>query len=434
MSMSEQRTRLKLSNPQRAIFENRSRFKVVAAGRRFGKTQEAYAEVILQDLTQRGFQVGYMAPTLGMARDLMWEPLLNMIPADMIAHKDSTRMKLLLRTGQLFRAFGEQFDRARGHGWNRFHFDEMQDIEPDAWYKVVRPALSDREGSATFRGTPKGRANILYDLAEIAQEKDREDYSYFHFTSLQGGWISEAEILKAMRDSDERTFRQEYEASFESSGSQVYYCFSDRHVEDFPFDPSLPTFATWDFNRTDVKPMVCLLGQPTNGKVIGDPEAEYAIKKEFVYPNTGTEDMCKVVVKYFEETAFSGSLIITGDYAGKRRESSASFSDYEIIAHYLGKWVPKDVKIPVSKPTRTIQDRVAATNSLFRSMSGRVRLRIDRRCKNLIEDLKRTEWASNGVALNDDHGNRTDETDALSYMPYNFHDITKKSPIVRHRG
>lgn len=424
------RSKLQLSRPQAAIYRSDSRYRIVVAGRRFGKTVEGVAEV-LRDLARPDARVGYMAPTLQMAKDLMWDPLIDMIPDSLIAHKDSTRMSLRLRSGARFRAFGEKYDRARGHGWTAFHFDEVQDIHPDAWSKVVRPALSDRKGHVTFRGTPKGRANILYDLYE--QAATERDWQRFHFTTLEGGWVDSEEIEAARRTLDEKTFRQEYEASFETSGALVYYAFSERSIRPSTYRPERVTMMTWDFNRTDIKPMVCLVLQVTSGE-LGSDTAEYDVVREFVYPNTSTEEMCRAVDKWFAEVGQPFALYVTGDFAGRRRESSASQSDYEIITETFGNYDGYYRRNPVTQPTRAIEDRVAATNSLLRSADGTQRLWVDPSCRNLIEDLGRTEWKQSGTGLDAAGGHRTDETDALSYFAYNWHDVSVRRPTVSRRG
>jgi hypothetical protein len=323
--------------------------------------------------------------------------------------------------------FGAQnYDSIRGQGFDHFETDEFQDCPPDAWPEVIRPALSDRRGSAGFKGTPKGRANWSFDMWEFAGKTP--GWSRYRFTTIEGGLVVPEEVALARAHMDERTFRQEYEASFESSGSLVYYTFDDDSIAQHSFDPTAPTVMTWDFNRTDIKPMCCLLVQSTNGQPIGGNDTTYAMTKEFVFPNTNTDEMCKTVDKWLKEQGFSGPLFVAGDYAGSRRESSASHSDYQIIAHHFGNYPGYYRKNPVSKPTRSIEDRVASLNSLFRSMDGRRRLWVDPSCKNTIEDLRRTEWKENGVGLNDDHGRRTDESDALSYFGYNFHDISRRRP------
>lgn len=81
--------------------------------------------------------------------------------------------------------------------------------------------------------------------------------------------------------------------------------------------------------------------------------------------------------------------------------------------------------------------RVSATNSLLRSADGTTRLYFNPPSvpgmKDLIEDIERVEWKESGQGLNDAGGQRTDETDALSYMPYNFHPVHIRQPkVTRH--
>ena len=162
--------------------------------------------------------------------------------------------------------------------------------------------------------------------------------------------------------------------------------------------------------------MACILVQNINGLFV---------TKGFVYKNSNTEGTCEAIDRFFKETGFSGTLEITGDSSGHARKSSASSSDYTIIETYFKNY--QGYRRPSTRPTRTIKDRVAALNSLLKSMSGEIRLKIDSKCVKLIDDLRRVEWRENGTQLDDRDDERTHPTDALSYFAYNFYPVTNKS-------
>jgi hypothetical protein len=103
-------------------------------------------------------------------------------------------------------------DSLRGVGLDFLVMDEFQDIEPKAWTEVLRPTLSDKKGHALFLGTPRGVGSWSHEMYTMAKTTD--DWDSFTYTTLDGGNVSENEIEQAKRDMDQRTFEQEYLASF----------------------------------------------------------------------------------------------------------------------------------------------------------------------------------------------------------------------------
>jgi hypothetical protein len=323
---------------------------------------------------------------------------------------NKSEMSFKFRNGSnLYLGGAYNYDSYRGMGIDFVVFDEAADIEVEAWTEVISPALADKQGKALIIGTPKGKSNWFYDIF------NSPEYSGHTCTTLDGGWVTAEELESQKRLLDERTFRQEFEASFETTGANVYYTFSDDNITTKEYDPTATSYLCWDFNAGD-KPMACVLVQDLQGLYV---------TKEFVYRNSNTEGTCEAIDKFFKETGFNGTLESTGDSSGHANKSSASRSDYAIIEQYFKNY--KGYKKPSTRPTRTIRDRVAALNPLFKSMSGEIRLRIDSRCIKLIDDLRRVEWRENGTQLDDRDVDRTHPTDALSYFAYNFYPVTNRS-------
>jgi hypothetical protein len=111
----------------------------------------------------------------------------------------------------------------------------------------LRPALADREGGALFIGTPQG-FNHFYELFESAAGKS--DWEVFQYTTAQGGNVSPKELESNAQELDERTFNQEFLATFMTLGKgHAYYAFDRKHhVRDFSFNPYLPLSWSLDFN------------------------------------------------------------------------------------------------------------------------------------------------------------------------------------------
>ena len=109
----------------------------------------------------------------------------------------------------------------RGVSLNYLVLDEYADIKSETWEEVLRPALSDMKGQALFIGTPKGR-NWFYDLYAYASLNEDPEWSAFHFTSYDNPFLSADEIDAAKRSMSSHAFRQEFMASFEAKGSEMF--------------------------------------------------------------------------------------------------------------------------------------------------------------------------------------------------------------------
>lgn len=229
-----------LKRPQKIVFYDRHRHKVIVAGRRFGKTFLALLVLISSACRFRRSKNWYVAPTRTMAKDIAWEELKYLLNLDefglgnpLVRDVNETELTVTFINGAIIKLMGaSEPDRLRGRGLKCVVLDEYADMDPQAWV-VIRPQLSDKRhrleygelGRAMFIGTPKGYNHFkkLYD--DIRQGMMGTDWSAYRFTSLDGGNIDSAEIEKAKYDLTERDFRQEYMATFESITGRVYHAF-----------------------------------------------------------------------------------------------------------------------------------------------------------------------------------------------------------------
>ena len=206
---------------QQQVFEATERFKVVAAGRRCGKSRLAAWMLIINALqTERG-HVFYVAPTQGQARDIMWGVLLE-LAHPIVANSHVNNMQIKLINGATISLKGaDRPDTMRGVSLKFLVMDEYADMKPSVWEEVLRPALADQKGSALFIGTPKGR-NHFYELYKYAELTDDVTYKAWHFTSYDNPMLDPEEIDTAKKSMSSYAFRQEFMASFEALGSEVF--------------------------------------------------------------------------------------------------------------------------------------------------------------------------------------------------------------------
>ena len=206
---------------QQEVYSDPTRFKVVAAGRRTGKSRLAAWMLIINALqTDRG-QVFYVAPTQGQARDIMWQTLLE-LGHPVISGSHINNLQIRLVNGAMISLKGaDRPETMRGVSLKFLVMDEYADMKPDVWEQILRPALADQKGSAMFIGTPMGR-NHFYELYKLAELGDDETYKGWHFTSYDNPLLDPNEIDTAKKSMSSYAFRQEFMASFEARGSEMF--------------------------------------------------------------------------------------------------------------------------------------------------------------------------------------------------------------------
>jgi len=212
---------VQLHPAQLEIFNSTARFKVVSAGRRFGKSRLAAWILIIKALQSESKDVFYIGPTFQQAKDIMWNMLKELLhDTDLIetTHENTATMKLV--NGRRISLKGsDRPDTLRGVGLAYVVLDEYASMKVEVWEQIIRPTLSDVKGGALFIGTPAGK-NHFYDLF-LEAEKD-EDWEAFQYTSTDNPLIDPKEVEVAKRTMSTQAFRQEFEASFVSFTGGIF--------------------------------------------------------------------------------------------------------------------------------------------------------------------------------------------------------------------
>jgi predicted phage terminase large subunit-like protein len=206
---------------QQDVFGDKTRFKIVAAGRRTGKSRLAAWLLIINALQTEKGQVFYVAPTQGQARDIMWTTLLE-LGNPVIKSSHINNLQITLINGCTISLKGaDRPETMRGVSLKFLVMDEYADMKPSVWEQILRPALADQKGDAMFIGTPMGR-NHFYELYRYAELEDDDSYKAWHFTSYDNPLLDPDEIDTAKKSMSSYAFRQEFMASFEASGSEIF--------------------------------------------------------------------------------------------------------------------------------------------------------------------------------------------------------------------
>tara|TARA_R110001606_G_scaffold148220_1_gene288286 strand:+ start:218 stop:1444 length:1227 start_codon:yes stop_codon:yes gene_type:complete len=359
-----------LNKAQKVVAASDARFRVLVAGRRLGKTFLSVRE-LARFARQPNKKILYICPTYQMARDIIWADLKARLQAlNWVKKTNESRLELtLVNNSKISLRSGDNPDSLRGGGYDFCVFDETADIKPELWYEVIRPALSAQNppGSALFCGTPRG-GNWFKDLYDLGKGQD-PDWASYQYTTLDGGQVPESEIEAAKRDLDERTFRQEYEATFESFSGVIAYNFSDANVKsiDIPF-PAKQLIVGMDFNGS---PMTCVV-------MIQTPNGLHAFD-EIRMLGSNTDEMCQEIKNRYP----SSQIIVFPDNSGAQLKTSAGGRTDISILQNAGFVVKSKSKNP------PVRDRINAMNSMLKSVSGDHKYTVDRKCKYLIQSLER---------------------------------------------
>ncbi len=373
-------------------WQQTARFRDAVCGRRFGKTFLGKAEmrraarlamkwgVSVED------EIWYAAPTFKQAKRVFWRRLKAAIPPKWRAGKpNETECSITLKTGHILRVVGlEHYDNLRGSGLFFALIDEWADCSYEAWEEVIRPMLSTCKyevegiryvgGHALRIGTPKG-FNHCYDTYLDGQGSEPDHKSWL-YTTLQGGNVPQGEVDAAKRTLDPRTYRQEYEASFENYQGVIYYCFDRRENHtDEALKPDDALHIGMDFNVSKMAGIVHVLRD-------GLPRAVAEHVSVFDTP---------AMIKVIQDKYDGHQINIYPDASGDNRKSSnASETDIALLKK-AGFRVIVDSKNP------SVKDRINSMNAMFCNTYGERRYLVNtNKCPTYTQSLERQIWDDKG--------------------------------------
>lgn len=393
---------MKLTPIQQDILNNESRFKIVIAGRRGGKSYASIAS-LAQHARYPNTKCMYVAPSYRMAKQIVWEDLKKLLLEKNWAKKinESELTVTLVNNSQIFLRSADNPDSIRGIGLDYVVLDEAADIPKleDTWQAVIRPTLSDRQGSAMIISSPKGKGH-LYELYNNA--KHLNDWHSWQYTTEQGGLVAKEELEQARQDLDERTYKQEYQAEFVDYSGVIYYAFSEHNIKELQFDlGQIPIHVGIDFN---VDPGCAVIGmQHRDGLHIFD---------ELEIWGTDTAEMTREIqLRYPNRTVFAYP-----DASGAQRRTSAGGITDHIILKNAG------FKLKVGSQNPAVKDRIASVNSACKSIDGKTKLTVHPKCKKVINALRKHTYKEGSRQPEKDTG-LDHFCDAVGYLVNNVYPV-----------
>jgi hypothetical protein len=243
--------------PQFLPFHARKeRWACLVCHRRAGKTTAAINDLIARGLATKkeNARFGYLAPYRGQAKSIAWD-YLKRYTRPLAPKVSETELSVRLANEAEIRLFGaDNADALRGLYFDGVCVDEPADIRPSVWGEILRPALADRKGFASFIGTPKGH-NAFFEIHEQA-ETDPDWYSLL-LKASESGILPPEEIADMRKVMTEDQAAQELEVSFEAAIHGAIYAKELQAARDagrigrVPYDPALPVHTAWDLGVGD---------------------------------------------------------------------------------------------------------------------------------------------------------------------------------------
>ena len=386
-----------LTKPQHRISQSNKRFRVLISGRRFGKTYLAITEMMKYAAIPNQ-KIWYVAPTLKMAKDICWSNLKEVLNQfNWIEDINETTLTITVRktNSTISLKSADMPDSLRGTGLNFLILDEFADIDKRTWFEVLRASISDTLGKVLMCGTPKGYGNWSYEM--YLKGKQDKEWESFQYTTLDGGMVTPKEIDQARQDLDQRTFRQEFEGTFENYAGAVYYNFHpvDNVIKPRQIDWTKPLHLGVDFN---VDPMSCCVAQIEKEKI-------YFLDEIVIYGSNTDELVQEIRDRYGTKS----QIICYPDPASKQRKTSAGGRTDLSILQNAG------FKVKVKHKHPAIRDRVNAVNSRLKDSKGERHIFVSQSCKTLIKGLQRQIYKEN-TNIPDKEDGFDHMNDALGYM------------------
>jgi hypothetical protein len=237
--------------------DRKERFACIVAHRRFGKTVGAINDLIRAAITtpRENVRCGYIAPYYNQAKAISWDYIKQFTaPIPGMSYNES-ELRADFPNGARLRLFGaDNYDSMRGLYFDDVVLDEPADFPANAWPTVIRPALADRQGRATFIGTPKGK-NEFWEIYDKATRDD--NWFTLVLPASETFVIPQIELNDALKTIGPDRYDQEFECSFEAAIIGAYYgkemkeMTAGGRIRNIIPEPQVGVVTAWDLGMDD---------------------------------------------------------------------------------------------------------------------------------------------------------------------------------------
>lgn len=247
---------------QQAIARSPATFRLVGWARRGGKTMAAASEALALAMYRPGSWIWLAAPIMDLV-SRSFDMVLKMIRDRGFKYRkiNNTVQHKLIVLDNYSRIEGVSLENppsAAGTAIDLAVVDEAAQITPDAWYRAIMPPLTDHNGKALLLSAWEGDENFFAKKAEDAKQEMLEkgtesnwevfvspSYEVNFYQFPQGRQTPALKIAES--EMPPHDFLEQFGAIPQGAKGRVFPEFKERvHVGEFPFDPNQPVILAVD--------------------------------------------------------------------------------------------------------------------------------------------------------------------------------------------
>ena len=421
--------KIELFDFQQEVLIDPARFKVMASGRRVGKSYLAAVASYNHCLEEPNRRALIIGPTVSMIRESIWQTLKGLVHPDHInGYPREIDLEIRFINGSKITLKGfDRPDALRGISPSPTFIvlDEFAYIKQHAFTEVILPMTSDpqRKAKVFVISTPKGITNDFYKLWVRGQEDKTGLWKSWQFTAEDVRPDMKEELDLARSTMDEKSFNQEYCATFNNTGDSVFYNF-DRNINVtenlLPIEPGEPIHISIDFNVKIMASTVwCHRGNQLHAM------------DEF-YGNADTYQLIRSIKGRYKNR----DIICYPDASGRAMKTSAATgtTDFSILRNAGFKVLARSKQPPII-------DSVNSVNALLKDATGKSRLYFNKgTTPRTIASIETTTWKegfTTGMdnAIIDKSKGVEHFSDGIRYICEFLYPIGKHKPqVIRDRS
>lgn len=358
---------------QMAFHQSPARFKIIAGGRRVGKSKSALHDAIAHCLSTNNAVCWWVSPTFAEAREVGFEEFKTheeLKPA--IKYINDSQLKVKFINGSTLYFKSADNDKSlRGRGLTKLVMDEAAFVkDPAIWKKVLRPALSDKQGSATLISSPNGR-NWFYDDHTSAKWKD--NWEQYHWPTHINPMIPQSEIDIAKSELSDIDFRQEYLAEFVSPAGMVYDDFNEENeIKGFQLELHHEIYIGADFGFANPSALLFIAVNRKYGTV--------TVFDEIYEARLSMQDMLQRIYQKLNKWKIQEVEWIYTDPAGNAEELTSGISPVDFLRMTGG--------FKVANKGSRISPGLSLVRSYIKSANGTRRFFVTDECPETIRSIR----------------------------------------------
>ncbi len=318
---------------QLALVADQTRYIVVPAGRRSGKTERAKRKIVKACMQNPNNLYFIAAPTYAQVKKIYWQDIKKLSMSSMLDRRPSeSDLIVYFNNGTELHLIGlDKPNRIEGIPWDGGIIDEAAYVKEDAWVNSIAPALDTRDPSKPNKkawcwiiGKPDG-LNWFYELYERARTANDPEWAAYTWKSSE--LLDDDTIAAAKRRMGAKQFRQEYEASFETVTGRIYEDYGPENYTKETIQEHEQICYYCDFNFTPMSHGIAVVRDShcdiSSRKTIS---ALYCLDEIILTSAVAEQSALEFVEKYKNHK--NKNMRLYGDSSGRNGEKHGHDSDY----------------------------------------------------------------------------------------------------------